>query len=115
MSSNVISPPGSANSGLPNSGLVVWFTGLSGSGKTTLSRALADRLQQLHVPVTLLDGDVIRKGLSSGLGFSREDRIENVRRITEHALQIMQGGNIVLIAAIAPYREAPPRRTRLHR
>src|ERR1039458_4652146 len=67
--------------GLPHRGLTVWFTGLSASGKTTLCRAVHERLAARGCRLELLDGDTVRKHLSKGLGFSREDRNENIRRI----------------------------------
>lgn len=85
-------------------GLVVLFTGLSGSGKSTIAKALADRLR-LSDPrgVTLLDGDEVRTMLSSGLGFGREDRELNVRRIGWVAALVAEHGGIALCAPIAPY------------
>ncbi|WP_448338058.1 adenylyl-sulfate kinase [Chloroflexus aurantiacus] len=87
------------------SGLVVWFTGLSGAGKTTLVRALATLLQEAGYPVEQLDGDVVREHLSKGLGFSREDRDTNIRRIGFVANLLAKHGVIVLVSAISPYRE----------
>jgi len=83
----------------------VWFTGLSGSGKTTLSSALAKQLRKLDVPTVVLDADLLRQGFCAGLGYSRADRIENVRRIAELASRLTRTGAIVLVAAIAPYRD----------
>ena len=85
-------------------GCVVWFTGLSGSGKSTLARAVAARLAASGYPVEILDADVIRSSLSVDLGFSREDRGENIRRIAAVANRYAEAGNLVLVAAIAPYR-----------
>ncbi len=84
---------------------VIWFTGLSASGKTTLSTALHDRLLTMGIPVEHLDGDVIRERLSKGLGFSREDRNENIRRISFVAEALVRHGVTVLVSAISPYRE----------
>jgi adenylyl-sulfate kinase len=85
-------------------GVTVWFTGLPRSGKTTLSRLVADMLQARGgAHVELLDGDVIRKTFSAGLGFSKEDRYENVRRIAAHARDVTESGGICIVAAIAPY------------
>lgn len=88
-------------------GFAVYVIGLSGSGKTVLTQALKEALEerQLHRPVTLLDGDVVRLHLSKGLGFSREDRQVNVRRIGYVASEIVKHGGIALCANIAPYDE----------
>jgi sulfate adenylyltransferase len=88
-------------------GLCVYFIGLSGSGKTTLAQALRGSLQEEfpHKEVTVLDADEIRTHLSKGLGFSREDRSMNVRRIGYVASEIVRHGGIVLVANIAPYEE----------
>lgn len=84
----------------------IWFTGLSGSGKTTLARALARHLDLLSTPHELLDGDELRKDLCRDLGFSKEDRCENVRRIG-HVAGLLNRHNIVsIVAAIAPYRDS---------
>ena len=83
----------------------VYLTGLSGSGKSTIAGAAQGALLDLSVRAVILDGDAMRKGLCAGLGFSREDRRENLRRITEAARLVVAGGNIALVAAIAPYRE----------
>jgi adenylylsulfate kinase len=89
----------------PEVGLTVWFTGLSGSGKSTLASALAKRLRKANVSTIVLDADVLRQGFCAGLGFSREDRTENVRRISELAYRLSEAGAVVLVAAIAPYRD----------
>ena len=85
-------------------GFTVWFTGLSGAGKTTGSRLLADRLRAVGARVEVLDGDVVRTHLSKGLGFSREDRDENVRRIGFVCELLSRNGVIAIAAAISPYR-----------
>ncbi|HEX4231626.1 MAG TPA: adenylyl-sulfate kinase [Bryobacteraceae bacterium] len=85
-------------------GLVVWFTGLSSAGKSTIARAVRNKLAAAGEPVELLDGDEIRTNLCRGLGFSREDRDENVRRIGYVAALLARHGVTVLVAAIAPYR-----------
>ena len=88
-------------------GLVVFFTGLSGSGKSTLAKALADHLAaQVDRTVTLLDGDVVRRMLSSGLGFDRAGRDLNVRRIGFVAAEVARHGGIAVCAPIAPYDES---------
>lgn len=85
-------------------GFTVFFTGLSGAGKSTAARALATRLQEIGGrSVTLLDGDLVRKNLSSELGFSKEHRDLNVRRIGYVASEITKAGGIALCAPIAPY------------
>ena len=80
-----------------------WLTGLSGSGKTTLAKAVEQVLLAQDIPVFVLDGDALRTGLNSDLGFSRADRAENVRRIGEVAHLLTASGFVVLVAAIAPY------------
>lgn len=85
-------------------GLVVWLTGLSSAGKSTIARAVRNELAASGQRVELLDGDEIRTNLCRGLGFSREDRDENVRRIGYVAALLARHGVIVLVAAIAPYR-----------
>lgn len=90
----------------PVSGWTIWFTGLSGSGKTTLARALARHLNLLSTRHELLDGDELRKGLCSDLGFSREDRCENVRRIGYIAGLLNRHNIVSIVAAIAPYRNS---------
>jgi len=85
-------------------GGVLWFTGLSGSGKSTLSSALEKRLYGLGTRTYLLDGDNIRQGLNRDLGFSKADRTENIRRISEVAKLLADAGVIALSAFISPYR-----------
>lgn len=84
-------------------GCIVWLTGLSGSGKSTLSRVLESELFTKGMHTFVLDGDNLRHGLSSNLGFSREDRSENIRRAAEAGLLLAQAGHIVIIALIAPF------------
>jgi adenylylsulfate kinase len=83
-------------------GFIVWFTGLSGAGKTTLSRAL-EPILRAERPVEILDGDEVRTYLSKGLGFSREDRDTNIRRIGYVARLLARNGAAVVAAAISPY------------
>ena len=85
-------------------GFVLWFTGLSGAGKSTISNILEARLRSAGAKVELLDGDVVRTHLSKGLGFSKEDRDINIRRIGFVAELLARHGVIVLVAAISPYR-----------
>jgi bifunctional enzyme CysN/CysC len=86
-------------------GLTIWFTGLSCSGKTTLAAAVYEKLRAAGLRAELLDGDVIRKHLSKGLGFDRADRDENIRRIGFVADLLTRNGVIAVVAAISPYRE----------
>lgn len=85
-------------------GFTLWFTGLSGSGKTTLSHYLLDEFKRRGYKVELLDGDVVRTNLSRGLGFSKEDRDTNIRRIGFVAHLLERNGVIAITAAISPYR-----------
>lgn len=88
-------------------GVTIFFTGLSCSGKSTLAELLLARLQELQDrAVTMLDGDVIREHLSKGLGFSKEDRDENVKRVGFVASEVVKHGGIVICSLIAPYRDA---------
>lgn len=86
-------------------GLTVWFTGLPSSGKTTIAHAVEKRLLDEGHRVEVLDGDVVRTHLTKGLGFSKEDRDENIRRIGFVAHLLSRNGVIVLCSAISPYRE----------
>jgi len=85
-------------------GGVLWFTGLSGSGKSTLAIALEEALFRQGYQVYVLDGDNVRAGLTSDLGFSHEDRTENIRRVGEVAALFAQAGVICISAFISPYR-----------
>src|SRR5438874_924251 len=87
-----------------NTGFTIWFTGLSGSGKSTLSEVIEQRMKTLGRNVEVLDGDVVRTHLSKGLGFSREDRDTNIRRIGFVAAEIVRHGGVAVCAAISPYR-----------
>jgi adenylylsulfate kinase len=84
---------------------VIWFTGLSASGKSTLANALCKRLHMMGIKSYVLDGDNIRHGLNNNLGFSPEDRKENIRRIGEVAKLFVDAGLIVLTAFISPFRD----------
>jgi len=83
---------------------VLWLTGLSGAGKSTLAAALQRRLQSTGQPVAILDGDAVRAGLCRGLGFSPEDRRENIRRVAEVAKLMREAGLTVICALISPLR-----------
>jgi adenylyl-sulfate kinase len=89
-----------------SNGFTIWFTGLSGSGKTTVAELLEQRLLSMGAKVEVLDGDIVRMYLSKGLGYSREDRDDNIRRIGFVAELLSRNGVIVIVAAISPYREA---------
>jgi adenylylsulfate kinase len=86
-------------------GFTLWFTGLSGSGKTTISRQLEGHLRERGSKLEILDGDVVRENLSKGLGFSKEDRDTNIRRIAFVADLLSRNGVPVITAAISPYKE----------
>jgi sulfate adenylyltransferase/3'-phosphoadenosine 5'-phosphosulfate synthase len=86
-------------------GFVVWFTGLSGAGKSTIANALVKELERRGRHVELLDGDEVRTHLSKGLGFSKEDRDTNIRRIGYVARLVARSGGVAITAAISPYRE----------
>jgi adenylyl-sulfate kinase len=89
-----------------NRGFTLWLTGLPRSGKSTVAGLVAGRLRTLGVErVELLDGDIIREGLCRDLGFSREDRTENIRRISFVSKLLTRNGVAVIVAAISPYRE----------
>jgi adenylyl-sulfate kinase len=91
---------------MANSGFTIWFTGLSGSGKSTLSEIIEQRLQDRGRNVEILDGDVVRTHLSKGLGFSKEDRDTNIKRIAFVCSLLTRNGVVCISAAIAPYRDA---------
>lgn len=84
---------------------VFWFTGLSGSGKSTIANRVAKKLHELGVQTYVLDGDNIRHGLNKDLGFSEQDRKENIRRIGEVAKLFVDSGQMVFTAFISPFRE----------
>jgi adenylyl-sulfate kinase len=86
-------------------GYTLWFTGLSGSGKTTITNLLVKELLKRGSKLEVLDGDVVRENLSKGLGFSKEDRDTNIRRISFVADLLSRNGVPVITAAISPYRE----------
>jgi adenylyl-sulfate kinase len=86
-------------------GFTLWFTGLSGAGKTTISKEVEEQLRARGSQLEILDGDVVRENLSKGLGFSKEDRDTNIRRIAFVADLLSRNGVPVITAAISPYRE----------
>lgn len=86
-------------------GFTVWFTGLPCSGKSTLARMLEKKLREMGRKVEVLDGDEVRQRLSRGLGFSKEDRDENIRRISYVCKLLSRNGVVAISAAISPYRE----------
>ena len=83
----------------------LWFTGLPGSGKTTIANATDRHLRELGRASFVLDGDALRRGLCSDLGFSEADRVENIRRTAEVARLMVDAGLIVIVALISPFRE----------
>jgi adenylylsulfate kinase len=85
-------------------GVTVWFTGLSGAGKTTICQAVEKALRSQGHKLEVLDGDIVRENLTKGLGFSKADRDENIRRIGFVAHLLSRNGVIVLVSAISPYR-----------
>lgn len=88
-----------------SNGFTIWFTGLSGAGKTTIAALLACELRARGHKVEVLDGDVVRTHLSKGLGFSKEDRDTNIRRIGWVCEVLSRNGVVAIAAAISPYRE----------
>jgi len=84
---------------------ILWFTGLSGSGKSTIAHRLEERLFEIGVRTYVLDGDNVRTGLNKGLGFSAQDREENIRRIGHVARLFIDAGVVVLTAFISPYKK----------
>ncbi|MBP0021996.1 MAG: adenylyl-sulfate kinase [Cyanobacteria bacterium SBLK] len=89
---------------MEHKGVTVWFTGLSGAGKTTISKQVAEELRSLGYKLEVLDGDIVRTNLTKGLGFSKEDRDENIRRIGFVSHLLTRNGVIVIVSAISPYR-----------
>lgn len=85
-------------------GVTIWFTGLSGAGKTTISHQVELRLREKGYKLEVLDGDIVRTNLTKGLGFSKEDRDENIRRIGFVSNLLTRNGVIVIVSAISPYR-----------
>ncbi len=87
------------------SGCTIWLTGLSGAGKSTIAQLLEKRLKEYGMKVEVLDGDIVRTHLSKGLGFSREDRDTNIKRIAFVCSLLTRNGVISISAVISPYRE----------
>lgn len=90
---------------MEHKGFTLWFTGLSGSGKTTLARGVESILRERGIKVEVLDGDIIRQNLSKGLGFSKEDRDTNIKRIGFVCKLLTRNGVVAIGSAISPYRE----------
>lgn len=86
-------------------GIIVWLTGLSGSGKSTIANLVEKELFNQGIHTYLLDGDNLRHGINSNLGFNQEDREENIRRISEIAKLFVDAGIVILIAAISPFKK----------
>lgn len=84
--------------------VILWFTGLSGAGKSSLAHSVEERLHQLNCRTFVFDGDNVRHGLCSDLGFSNEDRVENIRRVGEMVKLFLEAGIISLTAFISPFR-----------
>ncbi|MHB1444352.1 MAG: adenylyl-sulfate kinase [Acidimicrobiales bacterium] len=99
---------------LGHTGATVWLTGLSGSGKSTIASAAEARLLATGRPAYMLDGDNLRHGLNAGLGFSDEDRDENVRRVGEVALLMADAGTVTLVCLISPFRAGRDRARAAH-
>lgn len=89
---------------MADKGVTLWFTGLSGAGKTTIAQEVAKALRERGRSVEILDGDIVRTNLSKGLGFSKEDRDTNVKRIGFVANLLSRNGVVAITAAISPYR-----------
>lgn len=92
--------------GMESEGYTIWLTGLPCSGKSTLATYLRAELVRSGVTAVILDGDDVRRWLTRGLGFSREDRQENIRRIAHVARLLTRAGVVVIVAAVSPYRDA---------
>lgn len=90
---------------MQHQGFTVWFTGLPCSGKSTLARALEQQLRSIERQVEVLDGDEVRTRLTKGLGFSKADRDENIRRIAYVAKLLTRARAVAIVAAVSPYRE----------
>ncbi len=84
---------------------ILWFTGLSGAGKTTIAYGIKERLKQENIKIIVLDGDKLRKGINKDLGFSLEDRKENIRRVAEIAKLFKDEGFLTIVSFISPTKE----------
>lgn len=91
--------------GVADQGMTIWLTGLSGAGKSTIASMLTDRLTKLGIAAEWLDGDELRRALGKGLGFSREDRFENIRRAVYLADMLNRHGVVTVVSLISPYTE----------
>lgn len=107
-----VAPASTANG---SAGRTIWLTGLPSAGKSTIANLVAEELRRRGEPVEVLDGDVVRTYLSKGLGFSKEDRDENIRRIGFVAHLLARHSITVIVAAISPYREVRDEVRALHR
>ena len=94
--------------------LVLWFTGLSGSGKSTVATAVEQKLVAIGRAAYRLDGDNLRSGINADLGFSREDRLENCRRVAEVARLFADASMVSIVAVISPYAESRELARRIH-
>src|SRR5579885_448433 len=99
-------PGGAMSESEKQKGFTLWFTGLSGSGKSTIAERVALKLERKGIPVEILDGDIVRTHLSKGLGFSREDRDENIKRVGFVCQLLTRHGVVAVASVISPYREA---------
>lgn len=104
-----------ASQGVPKAtqGFTVWFTGLPSSGKSTVARLVEKQLKKWNLKVELLDGDVVRTYLSKGLGFTKEDRDANIKRIGFVCQLLTRNGIVAVVSAVSPYREARDSNRRL--
>lgn len=98
---------------LDQKGILIWFTGLSGSGKSTVASALESKLYDMGKLTYLLDGDNVRYGLNSNLGFTKEDRSENIRRISEVCKLFVDAGLITIATFVSPFKEDRDRARKL--
>jgi adenylylsulfate kinase len=99
--------------GRAREGSIVWLTGIPAAGKSTAARALRDLMEPMGLVVAVLDGDALRRSICSGLGFSRKDRDENIRRIGRRARALAAAGVWAIVAAVSPYRAARERERRM--